>query len=465
MPKPDNDKKGDIFFEFDRSVIEKIPIKEKIDSLERDMKIAGERLKASEEKEACVVHHNDADGLSSAVLIENALQSLGFEVVSCCLERTYLEPIKEVYRHTKGPVIFVDLGARLERDIVECSQGKLTIMLDHHGTLNIKGLNEEYRNELGENFFVLNCTRYGINGDTEASSSTLAYRFCALLDKANKELAHIGIIGSIGDKNNTRKGAEGGRFNENGYDVRVFREAMQAIYQDDTYWVWLGKEPRLVEELTVDLTVLGSVGYKEEGPLLALDLLRNGYSEKLHAKIMALKQKRQEAYEKVIEKIRRKVGFKRLGDIVYFDTETEDGVNLFAGMGTKTIGDFCNYLIDQHRKQPEVFAGIVDPPKYLMGSQRIESITLFGQEFSIFDPKKGEWVKISIRTAHTLQEMIKKKERPRVERLVAQVNPNYSDGCHDERGATVVPKERVDDYLELSQRTIYNPDDKSQLRI
>jgi hypothetical protein len=451
--------------EFNENVIEAISIEKKIDFLERDMKDAGERLKESEEKEACVVHHNDADGLSSAFLIQNALQNLGFEVESCCLERTYLRPIREICGHTKGPVIFVDLGSRAEAEMAEFGKDRLIIVLDHHGTLDISGIAEERSEEFGKNFFVLNCTRYGINGDTQASSSTLAYRFCALLDEANKKLAHIGIIGPIGDKNNLRKGAEGGRFNEDGYDIRVFREALEAVYQDNVYWIALGKEAYLVEGLAVDLTVLGSVGYKEEGPLLALDLLRNGYSEKLYAKIRALKQKRQEAYDKVIEKIRQKKGLKKLGDIVYFDTEAEDGVNLFAGMGTKTIGDFCNYLIDRHRKQPEEFSGIVDPPKYLMGSQRIEDITLFGQEFPIFDPEKGEWVKISIRTAHTLQDMIKKGERPAVERLVAQVNPNYSDGCHDERGATVVPKKRVDDYLEFSQRKIHNPNDESQLRI
>ena len=40
---------------------------------------------------------------------------------------------------------------------------------------------------------------YGISGDLDISAATAAYLFAQLLDKKNRDLAYMGVIGAVGD--------------------------------------------------------------------------------------------------------------------------------------------------------------------------------------------------------------------------------------------------------------------------
>ncbi|HEC63506.1 MAG TPA: hypothetical protein ENI38_03880, partial [Candidatus Acetothermia bacterium] len=71
------------------------------------------RLRKSKAKKLVVVHHNDADGLSSAAVLAAALSRAGYQVERVPLERVH-PPVNERLhdRYAGIPILYVDLGAR-----------------------------------------------------------------------------------------------------------------------------------------------------------------------------------------------------------------------------------------------------------------------------------------------------------------------------------------------------------------
>ena len=147
--------------------------------------------------EVTVVHHNDADGLASASVLQVALSRAGFVIQRIPLERVHPPIIDRIHRQFPCTILYVDLGGRAAPVISEANTRagqagygrRLTLILDHH------------RPEAATDPQLINLTTefYGLSGDLDISAATAACLFAQVLDKGNRDLAYLGVVGAVGD--------------------------------------------------------------------------------------------------------------------------------------------------------------------------------------------------------------------------------------------------------------------------
>jgi len=128
-----------------------------------------------------VISHNDADGITSAGLICNALLRAGIPFQATLLNRLD-EPALE---GLKGPVVFCDMGSGnpelISRIKEEC------FVLDHHrpvGSLSCMHLNPHL---------------FGIDGAFELSASGTVYAVVRQMGD-NSDLSGLALVGALGDR-------------------------------------------------------------------------------------------------------------------------------------------------------------------------------------------------------------------------------------------------------------------------
>ena len=138
-----------------------------------------------------VFHHNDADGLSSGAILTCAFEREGFEVRRFCLEKPYPAILKKVYGQQGCVFIFADFAGSIAPLLSELNgEQNLTLILDHHAA--VASTNPKVHN--------LDPDLFGLKGDRDISASTTCYLFAKTLNKSNRNLAHMAVIGAVGDR-------------------------------------------------------------------------------------------------------------------------------------------------------------------------------------------------------------------------------------------------------------------------
>lgn len=153
-----------------------------IKALNEKAKKLAERIIA--EQSIAVIHHYDADGISSGAIIGKALQRAGKEVTFKGVKQLYSETIDEISKLADF-FVFVDFGSSYIKELDDALKGNY-VVIDHHQP---KTPNQDT---------FLNCCHYGIDGSFEASGSTLAYIVAKHLGN-NYDLSALAIVGSVGD--------------------------------------------------------------------------------------------------------------------------------------------------------------------------------------------------------------------------------------------------------------------------
>lgn len=137
-----------------------------------------------------VISHLDADGITSAAIILQALTRLKkkfhLSIVKQLNEEVLIELKKEDYK----VFLFTDLGCGQLENIKKHLNRKIFI-LDHHSF--------DITLEIPDNFFVINPHMHGIDGAKDISGAGTVYFFAKELDEKNSDLAYLAIIGAIGD--------------------------------------------------------------------------------------------------------------------------------------------------------------------------------------------------------------------------------------------------------------------------
>jgi single-stranded-DNA-specific exonuclease len=128
-----------------------------------------------------VISHNDADGITSAGLICNAL--IRAEIP---FHATHINRLDEsVVDSLEGPVVFCDMGSG-KPELISRVSGECFV-LDHHrpvGTLSCKHLNPH---------------NFGIDGAFEMSASGVVYSVVRKMGD-NSDLAGLALVGAMGDR-------------------------------------------------------------------------------------------------------------------------------------------------------------------------------------------------------------------------------------------------------------------------
>jgi len=392
----------------------------KAEYLEAVREALGE-LRRSGGKDVVLVHHNDADGLSSAAVLEVALSRTGYEVRRIPLERVHPPINRRIHDlHAGTPVIYVDLGARAAPMIAEVNKGRsLTLIVDHH-------LAEETNDPA---VFVLSTELFGLSGEREISAATAAWLVAQVLDETNRDLAYLGVVGAVGDSHE-----RGGKLigeNREALEEAVSRGDVRVEAADgrETYaLIKFGTELPL-KKFAKSLTTLGAAGYAMGGPDIAVRTLLEGPSGEFEGKLRELETLKRERFELMIAKLRRGA-LKKTNYIQWFSVG--EG---FAPMGVKMVGEFCMEIRDMDFVDPEKYiAGFQDMPTEIPGLGRFE----------------WDLVKISMRVPTLLEERIVRKEMPGLAWLLPEAAVRVGgsiDACHDYAAASLIPRGREEELV------------------
>ncbi|MHA1674065.1 MAG: DHH family phosphoesterase [Promethearchaeota archaeon] len=149
-----------------------------------------------------IYSHLDADGLSAAAILGKIFErkEIGYQItILRQLEIQYIQEIAEEQKNSNRFIIFSDFGTGQIDIIEERLQSDTYLILDHHKPENISKTPSV--NHINPYFF-------DIKGEDEISGAGVCYLFGKSMDPKNIDLAHIAIVGAIGDmQNNHEKGA------------------------------------------------------------------------------------------------------------------------------------------------------------------------------------------------------------------------------------------------------------------
>jgi RecJ-like exonuclease len=160
--------------------------------------IAEEFRKILKQENIRIVSHLDADGISSAALIVKALNRENRPYAITILQQMKAEDVKRLSAEDAKNFIFTDLGSNQISNFLNYFNGKKVFILDHHEPEKSKNaLDSEFLK--ARNIFHLNPHLFSINGSTQISGSGVSYYFVKELNRENEDLAHIALIGTLGD--------------------------------------------------------------------------------------------------------------------------------------------------------------------------------------------------------------------------------------------------------------------------
>lgn len=374
-----------------------------LQDFEKRATTAVNELKKRRSHEVLLIHHDDADGLCSAAITKTALNLEGFAVRTLCLEKVYHEVAADIHGRANQTIFYCDIGSS-HADLISRinMERNLTVMLDHHHNP------PEVTDAM---VFDLNLERFGFDGDTEFSGATCSYLFAKLLNPANTDLSYLALVASREIPNGPV-----------GLNQMVLDEAVEkGIVEVDGKAIRIAKLGMSVDSLFAKLQILGAVGYYEGGPELGVQACTEGVTNDAKAKIQLLEDKRKKVNKQLMGKLYRE----RLNEMQHL--QWFDAGDMYKGMGTKVVGQFCSFLSYQTR--------LVKPNKYILGFMNVLS-TVPGWEGEL----DGPLVKVSIRVPKTLHEMIDKAERRNAVDLASRASLDFGSADGHKYAANVVMK-------------------------
>lgn len=155
------------------------------------VKEAVDRFRELDKKEpARVIAHLDADGIGACSILVKVFNTENMRYSISIVPQLTKDLINLFAKENYKNYFFVDIGSGMVKHISEKLKGKNIFILDHHG------IEAEVN---AQNLVHVNPHLFGIDGGKEISGSGIVYLFAKELDPKNIDLAHIAIIGAIGD--------------------------------------------------------------------------------------------------------------------------------------------------------------------------------------------------------------------------------------------------------------------------
>jgi len=369
------------------------------------------KLKTMTPKETILIHHDDADGLCSAAITKTALEREDFEVKTLCIEKVYPEFIEDLHKTKNKTIMYSDIGSAHADLISNVNTGNnLTIILDHHH--NPPEVDDPM-------MFDLNLEHFGFEGDTEFSGATCNYLFAKILNKANIDLSYLALVASREIPGDVI-----------GLNKTVLEEATRnSVVTIEGKKITISKLKLGVDSFFAKLQIMGAVGYYENGPELGIEACLKGITQQIKARVDEWEQKRKNANKKLLGWLYRQ----RLNETEHL--QWFDAGDMYKGMGTKVIGQFCSFLSYQQR--------LVKPDKYIMGFMNV-SPEIPGWQGRL----KGPLVKVSVRIPKTLHELITQTKMLSAVDLVVKASEGFgmADG-HKYAANVVIPADKKEVFL------------------
>jgi hypothetical protein len=361
-------------------------------------------LKAVKPEEAVIVHHDDADGLCSAAITKKALEREGIKVKTFCLEKIYTEVIEDLHSKSGQTIFYVDIGSAHADLISEHNKSRnLTVILDHHDPKPSKD----------PKVLDLNLEHYGFRGETDFSGATCCYLFAKVLSESNVDLSYLALVGSCEIPDGFI-----------GINKIVLEEALKnGVIRQKGKSYEITKLKMRVDAFFSKLQILGAVGYYDCGPEIGINACLEGLSKEAEEKVNVLEARRKEANRRVLGRLYRE-RLKETEHIQWFDAG-----DMYAGMGTKVIGQFCSFLSYQAR--------LIRPDRYIMGFVNVPT------EIPQWRKLKEKFVKASVRVPKTMQSLIDNGKMPGAVNLLDRASEGFgiADG-HQYAASVILPMDK-----------------------
>jgi len=383
-----------------------------IGDLVRAMEKAIGEMREWPDRTVRLFHHNDSDGLSSAAILTRAFEREGCEVRRLCLEKPYPEVLEKVYSGKGRILVFADFAGRIAPLLSRLNGSRnLTLILDHH-------VAEAAADPRVHN---LDPDLFGLKGDRDIAAAATCYVFARAMNPSNRDLAHLGALGAVGDKFFVA-----GRLASVNHDI-----AMEAVRQGTMevtphaggeYYILRTPQGNMYcDELAVRLDMLGAAGYYGNGPETGLRVLLDGPTPETDAMLASLTAVKDAAFERETARLDRE-GLKKSSRLQWFHVGSR-----FSPMGVKMIGLFCEAVREK---------AFVDPDRYIAGFQTVPD------EIPGLGPVPFGQVKISMRVPPRLERQIREGTIPGLDAFLPEATNRlggFSDACHRLAAATTVP--------------------------
>ncbi|PIX32217.1 hypothetical protein COZ60_00355 [Candidatus Bathyarchaeota archaeon CG_4_8_14_3_um_filter_42_8] len=373
-------------------------------------------LKAVKPEEAVIVHHDDADGLCSAAITKKTLEREGIKAKTFCLEKVYTEVIEDLHSKSGQTIFYVDIGSAHADLISEYNKSRnLTVILDHHDPKPSKD----------PKVLDLNLEHYGFRGETDFSGATCCYLFAKVLSESNVDLSYLALVGSCEIPDGFM-----------GINKIVLEEALKnGVIRQKGKSYEITKLKMRVDAFFSKLQILGAVGYYDGGPEIGINACLEGLSKEAEEKVNVLEDRRKEANRRVLGRLYRE-RLKETEHIQWFDAG-----DMYAGMGTKVIGQFCSFLSYQAR--------LIRPDRYIMGFVNVPT------EIPEWGKLKEKFVKASVRVPKTMQSLIDNGKMLGAVNLLDKASEGFgiADG-HQYAASVIVPVDQKQKLVQNAEQII-----------
>lgn len=133
-----------------------------------------------------LISHNDADGLSAAGVIANAIKEEGGQFHTTIVPRLKSDVIREVSKEKYNLYIFSDMGSACIKQLNSMKSD--VIVADHHQPCDV---------EANDSVVHINPHLFNIDGSKDISGAGTSYLIARAMNK--KHLAFLALVGAFGD--------------------------------------------------------------------------------------------------------------------------------------------------------------------------------------------------------------------------------------------------------------------------
>lgn len=159
-----------------------------LNAFEKQIEEAVKHFKELNDGPIRIISHLDADGISAASILVYALLNENIKFSLSIVRQLSQSVLNELSLESYQTFMFTDLGSGYLSQIEQALPNKTIFIFDHHKPENKKN-----------GVIHINPHLAGIDGSTEISGSGVVYLFTKKLNSKNQEMAHIALIGAIGD--------------------------------------------------------------------------------------------------------------------------------------------------------------------------------------------------------------------------------------------------------------------------
>lgn len=249
--------------------------------------------------------HIDADGLSAAGIIANAIRRAGGKF-RLRLERWMDEGVaKRIGQETGSLIIFTDMGSGYLDLLGKELLNEDVIILDHHQPVA----------DVPSTFVQVNPHIHGIDGTRDISGSGVAYFAAKALDESNIDLACIAVVGALGDLQDKNKERKLG-----GANSIIVKDAVESgLLKVETDLLFFGRETRPIHEALARTTnpFIPEISSEEDKSLAFL--INLGIKPKIKEKWRALRDLSSEEKKMLLSAIADHFVSKGLAGDIAFD--------------------------------------------------------------------------------------------------------------------------------------------------